>query len=536
MGAIAVLGTKANAVRRVITAKGGQTTTDGIRSMLKRPPDSTSSGGGGLAQQGKTFMGAMWGWVTETAQNVLAGVSATAVWGLIVATAQFILNFNWNTTDEEFEAAIVARERAWYGQLGETLGAAAGWFLCGAVPGMVLGTINEGLMLHVLKEVGEEGLEEVTGELKNLFAMGALHQMRNFSGKLFVGMRALIKRAANGDADTLAGNAIQMLVSKFPGLKPVIDGWGKKGSKSWTITGAVNEWVESFPDGNFKEFLEEFIDALGESCIEAGYVVAGGIDSWILNQKVAHDQIQGNMRVVEVLLDRSDPDSRVIVAGPERQVMQTLIEQKNQYMQLKRHDMGVIVGGEPVANTITTPGLPYARIRFSNSENKLVKPTYIDIKNIDRTKWDDWAQIKLACGGANGYMWGPWLVSALFPDNTTIRVRAASEQEGENLIEQLLEFTLSFEDLTRIDWSSNHQMKKGVSVLYESTYKSARKQYPWDFTIINPTRILNEENGKAIRSGIYEDRKATVPLWTDTAPNDFAETIAELFQTPGPNP
>lgn len=531
MGAIAVLGTRANAVRRVITAKGGQTTSDGIRSMVRNDGSDEP-----LWDKAAAAFGRLKGWVTEKASNWLANISFRAVLGLVVATVQFILNFNFNTSDEEFEAAIKARELAWYGQLGETLGTFAGWLVCGVVPSLLIGTVNEGLMMHLLLEVGEEAFDEVGSELQNLLLLGMKQHIQNLASRMFMGLRSAIKTAANQKDQSLIGKGVQAMIQQFPGLKPIIENWGKKGAKSWTIAGSINEWVESFPDGNLQEFLEEFIDAFGESCVEAGYVVAGGIDSWILNQKVAHDQIQGKLRVVEVLLDRSDPDSKVIVAGPERQVMQTLIEQKNQYMQMKRHDMGLIVGGEPVANTITTPGLPYARIIFSNSDTKKVKPTYIDIHNLDRTKWDNWAAIKLACGGSNGYTWGAYWVEALLPDNNVIGCYAGSENEGENMIERLLPFSMSGDDLTKIQWNARHEMRKGSRTLYDSTYKSSRKQVPWEFIIVNPQRILNEENGRANRSGIYQDRQAVIPLWTDTAPDDFAETIAELFRTPGPNP
>lgn len=535
MGGLAILGARAGAIRRVATQyteggaiKGG----DGIRS-LGRPQNSEAwwqvllgNVAGGIASATT--------WLIGMAGNLIS-FSATAVWGAIVGGTMFLINFNWNTTDDEFEAAIQGRERAWYGQLGETFGTAAGWFLCGVVPSLVMGVFNEKLMLHVLSQVSDEAFEEVSSELYALLQAGARHQMSNLGARLFMGLRALIKRAAAGESDSLLGGVVTAILDKFPKTKEAIAKWGEKGQKPWSISGAINEWVESFPEGNFKEFLEEFIEALGESCIEAGYVVAGGIDDFVMQQRLAQEQINGPDRVVECLLDRSDPGSRVIVAGPEKVVLKTLIEQKNTYQLLKQHDMGLLVGGEPVASNITTPGLPWARIVFSASKTKKVKPTYIDIHNLDRTKWDNWEAIKLACGGPNGYMWGPYLVTAILPDNNTINCYAASENEGEELIERLLPLATSGSDPTSVIWVSKHEMRKGSRRKYDSTYKLPRRQYPWEFTIVNPTRVLNEENGKANRSGIYKDRDAFIKLWPDIKPADFNEKITELFRTPGLN-
>jgi hypothetical protein len=78
--------------------------------------------------------------------------------------------------------------------------------------------------------------------------------------------------------------------------------------------------------------------------MEAGYVVAGGADSWIAQNKVQQLQIQGQQRVVDVLLNRADPESRIIVAGSEQQIIQTLISEKNNYQRMKRKDLGLLQG------------------------------------------------------------------------------------------------------------------------------------------------------------------------------------------------
>ena len=544
MTAIAVFGSKAEAVRRVITKDGGKTEIDGIRTIARRkkiPPKNPTNPEAAAAALEKTdksadAFGGILGSISGDLQNLLSNISVTGVYSLFLAGALALYSFNWNTTDDEFEQAIKARELAWYGALGEFAGHSVGWFLCGVVPGLVIGTFNEAMMLRVLADVGEEMYDELTDDLGALLKMGATHQAQNFASRIFMGLRALVKRAANEkNTDGPLGAALRMLFKRFPKLAEAVKKWGEKGQKAWSFNSAINDWVESFPDGNLKEFLEEFLEALGEACMEAGYVVAGGADAWIAQNKVQQLQIQGQQRVVDVLLNRADPESRIIVAGSEQQIIQTLISEKNNYQRMKRKDLGLLVGGEPIANTITQPGLPYARLIFSSSKAKKTQQTYIEIHNIDRTKWDNWEKIKLACGGENGYWWGPYLVEVALTDNNIIRCFSRSEDEGIDFLEGLIQFSKAEQDEDKLLWQSRHEIKKGTRKKYNDTYKTPRQQFPWEFVIVNQMAVLNEGNGKSTHSGIYTTKQAVIPLWTEKKPDDFAERIQELFTTPGPN-
>lgn len=544
MTAIAVFGSKAEAVRRVITRDGGKSEIDGIRTIARRkkiPPKNPTNPEAAAAALEKTdksadALGGILGSISGDLQNLLSNMSITGIYSLFLGGALALYSFNWNTTDDEFEQAIKARELAWYGALGEFSGHTVGWFLCGVVPGLVIGTFNEAMMLRVLADVGEEMYDELTDDLWALLKMGATHQAQNFASRIFMGLRALVKRAANEqNTDGPLGAALRMFFKRFPKIAETVKKWGEKGQKAWSFNSAINEWVESFPEGNLKEFLGEFLDGLGEACMEAGYVVAGGADSWIAQNKVQQLQIQGQQRVVDVLLNRADPESRIIVAGTEQQIIQTLISEKNNYQRMKRKDLGLLVGGEPIANTITTPGLPYMKFIFSADKNKKVKPTYIDIYNIDRTKVDNWNTLKMAVGGENGYMWGPYLIEAALPDNNIIRCFASSEDEGIDLLEQLSQFSKAEQDYEKVIWQSRHEIRKGTRKKYDSTYKTPRRAYPYEVVIVNQIAILNEENGKTTHKGTYTSNEAKIPLWGDKEPDNFKKQIQELFTTPGPN-
>lgn len=522
---MALLGNfRALAIRRVATASA-----NGLRKIGQPSPED-------LLSAGMTGLARFADWAIATFIGPFLQWSATSIWSLIVSSGQAIMQFNWNATDEDIEKAFEGFQERWYEQFGEVVGTMLGWTVGGLVPGLILFRFNSAMALYVLDQVGEEAYEELSAELTALCTMTVQNYLAEQGMRLFMGIRALIKRAAYGESDTLAGDGVMAFFDNNPGLRERAKKWGEKGAKPWIISKNIEDWIEKIDDKLLKKWLEGLWDSFGDSFIEAGFVVAGGIDAWIGQQRMERRNLLGPERVVELIYNRKDRTEKVVFAGAEEVIKPQIVGHMANWKLMKEKDLGLLVGGEPVANHITTPGKPWARIVFSNSDTKKTKPTYIDLHNIKRSKWDDWEQIKLACGGKNGYQWGPYRVKALLPDNTEIFCYAGSEDEGVDLIERFLPFVEAGDDLTAIQWHCGHEMKKGTRLKYESTYKRPRKQIPWEFTIVNPTRVLNEENGKANRSGIYSNREAFIALHTETKPDDFEETINELFRTPGPNP
>lgn len=547
MAAIAAFGSKAQAVRRVITRNGGKTETDRIRTLAKRK----SGQKGGLLEKIKdevdkssNSLGDYLGGVLSDVANLLSNINVRGVYGLFVAGAIALFSFNINTTDDEFEQAIKDRERQWYGQLGETAGRFVGWFLCGAVPGMIIGTFNEAMMLSVLADVGQEAFDDLSDSLGDLLRLGAEHQMKNAAARIFMGMRALVKRAANGEADTLLGGALIALFNRFPKLKEIVKQWGEKGAKPWSINSAINEWVESFPEGNKKEFLEEFLEALGESCIEAGYVVAGGVDDWIMRQKVAQQQMQGRHRVVDVLLDRSDPGSRVIVAGREQEIMQTLIQQKNNYIQLKEREIGISLSGqdleEVIYNKKNSEKVDNLMIKirlFSNQKppfykgsrdkNKRFQKVEITVPRVERSKLD-WDKIKRAVGGETGYSYGSYKMTGFLVDHTglpvgKIIVSGSSEDKACDRIEDLAKLT----DCKVNNFERGGQVKRGERG--KLLWVDPIKVYPADVTIINAQKIVDKKEGRKEQTGNYKRTSLKISLWEDKEPDNWNKEIMKLF-------
>ena len=522
MGALSIL-TRSKTARRIATG-----VSSGIRKFAS--PKAAD-----LLSEGMLAIGRVTGWIVSTVLAPFLQWTATTIWAGLVGVGTFVMNFDFNTTDEDIEKMFEAFKLRWYGQLGDAVGGLMGWTVGGLIPGLVLFRFNPVMALYVLEQVGEEAYDELLGEITVLAQMTVSNWTREFGLRLFMGVRALIKRAAKGDVDTLAGEGILAILNAYPALVAKVAGWGEKGSKPWIISRKIEDKMEKIQNKYLKEFAENAWDNFGDSLIEAGFVVAMGIDSFIAQSKIQKDAVLGKQRVVQIAYDRKDPTDTVIFAGPEELVKTQIMSHMADYYSLQEKDVGLILGGEPILSTITTPGLPYMRIFFSASESKKVKPTYIDIKNISRSKVDNWAELKAACGGSKGYMWGSYWVEALLPDNNTISCFGNTENEAEEMIDRLLTFSEAGDKPELIRWRRGGTLHKGSTKLYDSTYKKARRQYPWEVLIVNPQRILNEENGRANRSGIYKDNEALIPLWTATKPPDFAEKITELFRTPGAN-
>jgi hypothetical protein len=200
------------------------------------------------------------------------------VWGAIVNSVTFLSNFDWNISDKELDRQTKAAWLAFYSSAGGFLGNAAGWAVCGILPGAVMFYFNEAAALYVLKEVGEEALDEIAGNAA-----------------------VLIRLLFNAAARSLFVYAFKAIRNKyFPR--------DKNNNKPWILSQKIEEKIESIPNEITRTIVEEAYDEFFDSCVEAGYVLANAMDSYNALQKVANRQVLGAERIVEIDLDRKAAD------------------------------------------------------------------------------------------------------------------------------------------------------------------------------------------------------------------------------------
>lgn len=205
--------------------------------------------------------------------------SITGLWQKAVATYQFIFNFNINATDKQLEDQIKAAEIALAGARGALKGTTLGYLVCGIAPTATIAVVNEPLALYLLAKVGEEAAEEIASKAAALINLQNQKNAQTAFYHFFKNNRAIIRNAILGSAKVLQ-------FFRVPIDDEAIEKANKQRDQPWSLANAMDESIERIADPSQRAETEEFWEEFGEACIEAGYIVAGGLDSWILQQRV----------------------------------------------------------------------------------------------------------------------------------------------------------------------------------------------------------------------------------------------------------
>lgn len=272
----------------------------GIRRFATSGLSAFEVPGGGLVQQiWNGFLKFGNAIITRILSQSIFSINWTSLWEWARNKITFVMHFNWNVTDQELEAQVQSAKVALAGAAGGLVGGALGWLVCGIVPGIGLAVLNEALGLRVLAEVGEEAAEEIGGHIVNYIqASNQLRQKKQFA-EFFKNHRTLLRGAASGVANALAGLGVldDEVVAKL----------NKNRNEPWSFASAIDQTIEKIQDPAQQEFYEELYEEFVDSCSEAGYVVANSLDS-IMFQQVAANKISGGpFKMVELIFDRSIP-------------------------------------------------------------------------------------------------------------------------------------------------------------------------------------------------------------------------------------
>ncbi len=465
------------------------------------------------------------GSIIQGAAKVL-GLTFTALWGLFVATTQYIWNFNWNITDKEIDNQIQSAWNAIGGILGGTVGNALGYFACGILPSAYIFTLNEALAIYVLENVAEEMAEEIIGNLNILIRYTFMSSVQSLLLWSFKSIRALIK-SNTGAVQAIFGSQAAALVKA----------WGEPNSKPWSFAKAVDDKVESISNTFVRNFVEEFLEEAWEGCVEAGYVVAGSIDNWHAQQKLAAERglILGQQKYVEIQPDRKNERERIILAGPEQALKPTIVQTLTNYQLMENKDIGTMVG-QPVDDYLRArPQSIRLVITFYSvlsppwkapQKERLVRATYA-IPDVKASKCD-WETIKLACGGQNGYMWGRFRATGELSNGRQMQVFGATPDEAEDRLKALV--ALSEAKLVKKPSISEDRSEDSAG----KYLKQETRIYPAYFTIMNQYKVAGAR-GSAIplSDGMYNRRSDRIDLWSEKEPPFTKELITDLLKKPG---
>jgi hypothetical protein len=465
----------------------------------------TTSGSGGLVET--IFNGAIrFGNFLISAISSAISFSFTKLWSWIVGGVQFIYNFDWNISDTAIDKQIEALWNSFGGILGGAAGRVIGWISCGLVPSAAIFSFNQSLGTHLLLEVGEQAIDEMLDAASEVINAG----FRLGAQATFLWLYKDVRRALK-DPNNIFGQGLRV----FLGSKNV-DNWGT--GESWTIAKAVEKKIESIPSAFWRNFTEQMLEEGSEACIEAGYAVAGGIDAWLAQQAIQNVSVLGSDRTVEITPDRTAPDERIILSGPEAVLRPTIVNVLATHQMLGSRDVGVLINGTPVDDTIT-PGVQERRLVIEFKEK--TRPPWVmpdgkrarkrQITVFDVKRGLTWEEVKLA---AKQYTSGQRLVNARLDNGHQMQCYASTENEGIQKIKELLKL------------STAEILPNGVR---DSGYvnPTARRRelpylvYPSKAVLVWKKRSPDLDGREDTAGNLWTEYRIEFDLWPDREPPDI---------------
>lgn len=229
-----------------------------------------------------------------------AGVIAALpfVFNAIANVSRTLYTFNWNMSDAEIDGTLKSSLANLYAMLGEAAGTAVGWLICGILPATVTFAFNPVIARELMADMAQEAQEEVWGALASCQQSAVALLGRAVLLKGFKSARRWLKKPGTPQYEYLK----KTLGENFTK-------WGEEGSKSFSFSQYVEDRIEEIPDENWRNFTEEFVDSLLDSCSEAlqnlGNSMRTSMSAYYMMRK--REQAAQNQRMV-VQLDFSRDD------------------------------------------------------------------------------------------------------------------------------------------------------------------------------------------------------------------------------------
>lgn len=478
---------------------------------------------------------AVGGWLVKAVGWLLGGVLSkmnfnfTGAFQTMIQSISFAYNFNWQQTDAQMDQYLKNLKIQLASVAGGTFGNSLGYLVCGVIPSAGVMLFNEPLGLYLLKEVGEEALEEFLSNLQVLVFQSLNYKIQKEYIERFKATRAWIKKTLS-NPDSIQSKLFKKVAGDK--LYGAVQTWGDEGNKPWSIRQYVEEKIDSIKDPELQAFIEEAYDEFLDACMEAGYIIAGGLDNWVLQQRQANQNILGQERTVELYPDRTIENERIVIHGSDLLIRQAIPQVMATYQMVENRDIGQIIG-EPIVESIkaNTSPISLKLVFYSNptppfNSSKVI--AQYSISDVKKSKLD-WQQIKLACGGKNGYFWGRYKATAFLDNRRKIEVFGASESEAEDRVNAFVQLS----NAEILSLSITEEKKTGMKANGKPLEKETTKIYPAYMTVVTAQKVLNESQGKPSLKGNYSYRRNRIPLWVEQKPDDFEQIINELLYVPG---
>lgn len=424
------------------------------------------------------------GWIARNLLQ-LGSLTFTAAWGWLVNTSHRIANFDWNASDDELRQLVTGSYTAAAALWGASVGASLGWLagiglgygvslICPVIGGPMLAK-------YVASEVAQEALEEVSQTLVASVRQTIEAMANQVSISLYINSRKWLKRNK------------ELLPS---GVQDIVNDWGSDNGPRVTIAESFEEGLERLPLAS-QIFAEEVVDEFFDSFIEAGYIIAGELDAAVASAKATENK--NPERGVLLYPDRDNPVDRVVLAGGQKELIPQVQGVLDNRRALQNKDVGDIAA-VPLHEVVTPATSRYTlTVHYTEHEtppnNRLGRRGKTSkMKVSDAELGITFNQLKVAF---KPYTWGGIRVTAKMNNGRQVAVYAATESEGDDMVNSLLSFSTA--EATRRVYSD---VNSGVPV---NQRKSATRLYPYKATMAK--RSLNQVSGR------YNIETQTMYLW-----------------------
>lgn len=182
----------------------------------------------------------------------------------------------------------------------------------------------------------------------------------------------------------------------------------------------------------------------------------------------------------------------------------------------------------PLSLDVVFYSVPRPPWRAKKASDRFVRASY-SIPDINRAALD-WAKIKTACGGSNGYMWGRFRATANLSNGGQMQVHGGSDQEAEERLKTLQ--SLSATEI--ITLSVTEEKNVGKRAKDKKLYKETTRVYPAYFSVTNTEKVVTESN-LATLEGEYYSTQGRINLWTEQPPPNMSEIFTEVLRVRGAN-
>ncbi|BFM38906.1 hypothetical protein [Synechocystis sp. LKSZ1] len=398
------------------------------------------------------FLGAIW---EKTIGWMIPDFSISGIWDFCVESYFEIKNFDWNQTDAQLEEAIKQLDIGIAAAKGSLAGTSVVWTVGAAVAAGVAFKWPV-IAADMALEVAEEGSSEIAAKI------GAFFQTWFRS--------------------TVSKGWIKALLSarryELFGQKSI---YSSDNKKPWTIADAIDKKIESIKDPEDRAYWRAFLDAVEDSIIDMGYVMAYSLDDFFQNNKYADQPPPDTERAIRLYLNPSNKlgddgappvpsadDPFIYLEGDQEEVIQQAESALLQQGILGPRDVGEFLAVPYEEWQRATPKRANLQLRYYSKEKPPFEVEGIrrSVLNIPDPKPLTWQKIKQA---AVRFTYGPVLTTVRLDNGRQMQVWASTPTEGLSFIKSLLTLSnakmVGFPAHTEIDDSLLPPAEKKRSVL-----------------------------------------------------------------------